>query len=105
MSDYRDLIKSEAKKFLAENRPVFEADGEEHGGKSAKPNFARWLDRTGKLNAVVEAISARWGAKDFHWVQVNTRNPNTQGGGDPRSVAFGSFYLDLLHEVKKGFKA
>jgi hypothetical protein len=101
MSDYKELIKTEAKKFYDSNRAEFEADAESHGGKSASPNFAKWLDRTAKLNKVVEGIAAKWGLKDFQWVKVNTRNQNPSGGGDPRSVAFGSFYLDVLHEVKK----
>ena len=104
MSDYRDLVKGEAKKFLAANRAAYLADAEEHGGKSGKPNFSKWLDRTGKLNSVVESISANWGLKDFHWVKTYTRNAKA-GGGDPKSIAFGSFYLDLLHEVKKQMKA
>lgn len=101
MSDYKDLVKSEAKKFYDANRAEFESDAEPHGGKSENPNFSKWLDRTGKLNKVVEASAAKWGHKDFLWVKVNTRNRDPKGGGDPRSIAFGSFYLDVLHEVKK----
>jgi hypothetical protein len=101
MSDYKELVKIEAKKFYDSNKAEFEADAEPHGGKSGSPNFSKWLDRTAKLNKVVEEIAAKWGHKDFLWVKVNTRNPNPIGGGDPRSVAFGSFYLDVLHEVKK----
>ena len=101
MSDYKELVKTESKKFYGANRPEFDADAEEHGGKSAQPNFSRWLDRTARLNRVVEAISAKWTHKDFLWVQNNTRNRSPKGGGDPKSIAFGSFYLDLLHEVKK----
>ena len=101
MSDYKELVKGEAKKFYEANHGDFEADAEEHGGKSANPNFSKWIDRTARLNKVVEGIAAKWGLKDFQWVKVNTRNPNPKGGGDPRSNAFGSFYLDVLHEVKK----
>ncbi len=100
MSDYQDLVKGEAKKFYEANRKQFEEDADEHGGKSASPNLSRWLDRTALLNKVVEGIAAKWTHKDFIWVQTNTRNRNP-GGGDPRSNAFGSFYLDVLHEVKK----
>ena len=100
MSDYREQVKSEAKKFFVGVRPEFEADTGEHGGKSAAPNFAKWLDRTARLNKVVEEIASKWGHKDFLWVRTNTRNPNP-AAGDPRSIAFGSFYLDVLHEVKK----
>jgi hypothetical protein len=101
MSDYRELVKTEAKKFLEANGKEFEGDEGEHGGKSAKPNFAKWLDRTARLNKVVEEIASRWTHKDFLWVQHNTRNWNPGGGGDPRSNAYGSFYLDVLHELKK----
>ncbi len=104
MSDYHDTVKSEAKKFFEANRPVFEADPEEHGGKSERPNFSKWIDRSAKLNRVVEEIAAKWTHKDLLWVQNNTRNRNPKGGGDPRSNAFGSFYLDLLHEIKKFHK-
>ncbi len=104
MSEYQDLIKREAKKFVEANRPAFVSDEGEHGGKTDRPNFAKWLDRTHKLNGVVEEIASKWAHKDLLWVQSNTRNPNPHGGGDQRSKAFGSFYLDLLHEVKKLFK-
>jgi hypothetical protein len=104
MSDYRELVKTEAKKFYDANRAAFEADTEEHGGKSPRPNLSKWIDRTTKLNQVVEGISAKWTHKDFLWVQNNTRN-KPKGGGDPKSNAFGSFYLDVLHELKKISKA
>jgi len=101
MSDYKDLIKKEAKKFFEVNRETFASDTGEHGGKSERPNFAKWLDRTASLNKVVEEIAKKWMHKDLLWVQNNTKNKSPQGGGDLRSNAFGSFYLDLLHEVKK----
>ena len=100
MSDYKDRVKSEAKKFWETHRAEFEQDTGEHGGKSERPNLSRWIDRTTKLNQVVEAIASKWTHKDFLWVQHSTRNWKP-GGGDPRSNAFGSFYLDVLHEVKK----
>jgi hypothetical protein len=104
MSDYRELVKTEAKKFVESNRADYEADAGEHGGKSQKPNFSKWIDRTTKLNRVVEEIASKWTHKDFLWVQHNTRNWNPSGGGDPRSNAFGSLYLDVLHEIKKLLK-
>jgi len=100
MSDYRDLVKTEAKKFFEAHRSEFEADAGEHGGRSARPNLSRWIDRTAALNKVVEGLSAKWTHKDFLWVQHNTRNWDSRGG-DPRSTAFGSLYLDLLHAIKK----
>jgi hypothetical protein len=100
MSDYKELVKGEAMKFWEANRAAFQEDAGEHGGKSARPNLSRWIDRTTRLNKVVEEITAKWTHKDFLWVQHSTRNWNPHGG-DPRSNAFGSFYLDVLHEVKK----
>lgn len=101
MSDYQELVKTEAKTFYQAQKADFEADAEEFGAKSALPNYSKWLDRTARLNRVVEAIASKWTHKDFFWVQQNTRNRNSKGGGDPRSNAFGSFYLDVLHQVKK----
>ena len=100
MSDYKKTLKAESEKFLKENHGAFLEDDGEHGGKSGAPNFSLWLDRTQKLTEVVEATLSKWSSKEFQWVQVNTRNPSP-GGGDPRSRAFGSYYSDLLHEIKK----
>ncbi len=100
MDKYRELVKSEARTFFKENHEEFVSDEGEFGGASSSPNFLKWLDRTRKLNGVVEKTVARWGPKEFQWVQSNTRNP-APIGGDPRSNAFGSFYLDVLHELKK----
>jgi hypothetical protein len=101
MSSYQELVKKEAKDFYEAARPEFEADSGEFGGKSSRPNLASWIDRNGKLSARVEEISAKWGHKDFLWVQNNTRSRNPHGGGDPRSNAFASFLKDVRHEVKK----
>jgi hypothetical protein len=99
MSDYRDLVKKEAKAFYDSNRQAFEEDEGEFGGKSASPNLARWIDRTEKLATRIGELSGKWGAKEFHWVQANTRNKNPHG--DPRSNAFASFLQDVRMEVKK----
>ena len=100
MSDYRELVKGESKKFFDANWSVFQADSGEHGGKSPRPNFSKWIDRTTKLNQVVNDVTSSWGHKEYLWVQNNTRNWG-QKGGDPRSNAYGSFYLDVFHELKK----
>jgi hypothetical protein len=100
MSDYRDLVKKEAKSYYDANRAAFEADTEEFGGKSKTPNLSRWLDRVGSLSTRVSDVSAKWTTKEFHWVQANTRNKNVEGG-DPRSNAFASFLQDVRHEIKK----
>ncbi|HEU5395308.1 MAG TPA: hypothetical protein VFV36_10980 [Candidatus Methylomirabilis sp.] len=100
MSDYRELVKGQAKKFHQENWPVYLADAEEHGGKSPRPNFSKWIDRTTRLNRVIEDQVAQWTHKDYLWVQHNSRNWDPTGG-DPRSNAYGSFYRDVLHELKK----
>ena len=100
MSDYRDRVKSEAKKFFDGNWAAYEADSGEFGGKSKLPNFSKWIDRTKKLNAVVESIAKGWGKKEMLWVQQNTKNWKV-AGGDPRSTAYGAFYTDIFHEAKK----
>ncbi len=100
MGDYQDLVKQEAKAFYEANHPAFLNDAEEFGGKSAAPNFPRWIDRTGKLSARVTEICAKWGPDKVHWVQANTRNKSTQGG-DPKGNAFGSFLMDVRQEIKK----
>ena len=100
MSEYRDLARKEAKAYYEANREAFENDTEDFGGGSANRNLAKWMDRTETLSARIADVSAKWGLKEFHWVQANTRNKNTQGG-DPRSNAFASFLKDVMHEIKK----
>jgi len=99
MGDYQDLVKQEAKAFYEANREAFSSDPEEFGGKSPSPNFFKWIDRTGKLSARVGEIAEKWGTKDLHWVQTNTRNKNPHG--DLRGNCFGSFLQDVRHEIKK----
>ena len=99
MSDYQNLVKKEAKTFYEAERKAFDEDAEEFGGKSGQPNFARWIDRTQRLSTRITEIAARWGTKEFHWVQANTRNKNPHG--DPRSNAFASLLQDVRMEIKK----
>lgn len=100
MGSYQELVKKESTKFFEEHHPTFLGDADKFGATSDSPNFLKWLDRTAKLNTVVEDIVANWGLKDFHWVQSGTRNKAPQGG-DPRSNSYGSFYSDIVHELKK----
>jgi hypothetical protein len=99
MSDYRDLVKKEARAFYEANRQAFDEDAGEFGGKSTSPNFARWIDRTEKLAARINELQGKWGSKEFHWVQANTRNKNPHG--DPRSNSFASLLQDVRMEIKK----
>lgn len=101
MSDYQKQVKEEATAFFASVRQEFSEDAEEFGGKSDRPNLARWIDRKEKLAARVEEICSKWTHKDYTWVRSNTRNPSKDGGGDPRSHAFASFLQDVRHEIKK----
>jgi hypothetical protein len=101
MSDYKKLVAGEARAFYEAAIKEFDADAEEFGGQSKEPNLAKWIDRTGKLTERVEGLVAKWGHKEFLWVQNNTRNRQPHGGGDPRSNAFVSFLQDLRHEIKK----
>ena len=89
MSDYHELVKKEAKQYYDASRQAFEEDSGEFGGKSVSPNLAKWMDRVGTLSARIDEVASKWGLKEFHWVQANTRNKITQGG-DPRSNAFAS---------------
>jgi hypothetical protein len=100
MGSYQDLVREEARKFFETHHAAFLDDADNAGGKSAAPNFLKWLDKSAKLNKVVEDIVSKWSAKEFQWVKTNTRNP-APPGGDARSNAFGSFYSDLHHELKK----
>ena len=101
MSDYRKLVKDEAKAFYDAARVEFESDAADFGGKSDTPNFSRWIDETGRLTARIEDISSKWGQKDFLWVRTHTRSAPKGGGGDPKSNAFISFFQDVKSEIKK----
>jgi len=101
VGDYQKLVKTEAKSFFDTNYTVFLDDAEEFGGKSEAANFIKWLDKNQKLNEVVEGKVSGWSTKDFHWVQTNSRNSQKNNFGDPRSNAYGSYYSDLLQELKK----
>ena len=103
MADYKKLVKTEAQSLFDACLPEFQDDAGEFGARSDAPNFSKWLDAHKKLNEVVEKTVSGWSGKDFAWVQSNTRNQNKFG--DPRSNAFGSFYSDLLQELKKLRKA
>ena len=100
MANYRDSVRSEAKPFFEQYHPEFLDDDGEYGAKSERANFVKWVDRTEKLNKVVSDAVSKWGLKEFQWVQSNTKNPSP-AGGDPRSRCFGSYYSDILHELKK----
>ena len=101
MGDYQKLVKTEAKSFFDANYSVFLEDAEEFGGKTEDANFVKWLDKNEKLNEVVETKVSGWATKDFHWVHSNSRNAQKSAFGDPRSNAYGSYYADLLQELKK----
>lgn len=99
MSDYQDLVKKEAKTFYEANKEAFAKDAGEFGGKSASPNLGKWIDQVGTLSQRITEISAKWGLKEFHWVQTNTRNKNPHG--DPKSNAFASLLEDVRFQIKK----
>ncbi len=99
MGEYQDLVKREAKAFFEAHRAAFAEDAGDFGGKSSAPNFARWVDRTGKLSERIAELMKSWGSKEFHWVQANTRNKNPHG--DLRGNSFGSLLQDVRQELKK----
>ncbi len=100
MSDYMDLVKEEATAFFKESRTAFLDDAGEHGGKSERPNYLRWIDERGELAGRIETVTASWGLKECQWVQSNTRS-KPPPGGDRKSIAFGSFLQDVRHAIKK----
>ncbi len=93
------MIKEEAKAVFNECFEDFRNDAEEHGGTSAVPNLALWLDRTGVLARHVEKASKTWGKKDLLWINENSRHDVKYG--DPQDSAFGAYYKDILLELKK----
>ena len=99
MSDYQDLVKKEAKAYYEANKEAFANDTAEFGGKSPHPNIGKWIDRVGTLSQRITEVSVKWGLKEFHWVQANTRNKNPHG--DPRSNSFASFLEDVRFQIKK----
>ncbi len=101
MSDYKKLVKDEAKQFYEAVKDEFAADDGEFGGKSDLPNLLKWIDATGKLSDRVEEVSKKWGNKEHLWVETSTRNRPKHSGGDRASNAFVSFLQDVRQEVKK----
>lgn len=105
MNEYQKLVKDEAKAFYESAREEFEEDEEEFGGRSDRPNLAKWIDRHGKLSERVDRIASKWTHKDHLWVENNTRNRDDKAGGDFAGRAYGSFLKDVRQEIKKLAKA
>ena len=105
MNDYQKLVKEEAKAFYEAARSEFEEDEEEFGGKSDRPNLAKWIDRNGALSKRIDELTSKWTHKDHMWVHNNTRSRDTKAGGDPAGRAYGSFLQDVRQEIKKLAKA
>ena len=103
MSDYTDLVKSEAERFFKEDYPRFLEDEGEFGSKSDGKNLLRWIDHHGSLASHVQAIGENWGLKEHNWVQANTRSKSPPGG-DAANRAFASFLQDVRHAIKKRAK-
>ena len=99
MSDYQNMVREEAKQFYDDTIGKFEADSEEHGGKSDSPNLPKWLDRTRALFDRVDELSKNWTRADVEMVKSNSRNAVPYG--DPKESAYFAFYKDLIHELKK----
>jgi hypothetical protein len=99
MNSYHKTVKDEAKKAFDQCAEAFRSDAEEHGGASDRPNLSLWLDRTGLLAKHVEKVAKTWGKKDILWINENSRHNVSYG--DPQDSAFGAFYKDILHELKK----
>ena len=98
-SGYKKLVTEQAKALLEATSSEFEKDSGEHGGGSGSPNFAQWLDRTGKLVSQVEALSEKWNRAEVEEIQSNSRNAVAYG--DPKESARFALLKDVLHEVKK----
>jgi hypothetical protein len=102
MEKYHDLIQQEAQTFFTQVSAKFDADAGEHGGKSAQPNLARWLDVSGTLAAYVQKKAKGWTKKDV--LLINESSRHRVPYGDPNDSAYGAFYKDILLELKKLFK-
>ena len=96
---YKKMVTEQAKALLETVTSEFDGDSEEHGGGTDSPNFAKWLDRTGKLNTHVETLSNDWGRADIEMINSNSRNSVSYG--DPKGSARFALLKDVLHEVKK----
>ncbi|HNR99389.1 MAG TPA: hypothetical protein PKX48_08595 [Planctomycetota bacterium] len=102
MDKYHDLVLAEARTFLDQVAAQFRADSGEHGGKSDRPNLARWLDANGLLAKHVEKKAQAWTKKEILLVNENSRHRTPYG--DPRDSAYGAFYKDILLELKRLLK-
>ena len=103
MSDYQKMVREEAKEAYPGIKEAFEADKDEHGGASDSPNLLKWLDRTRKLFERVDEVSKGWGRAEVEMVKSNSRNAVPYG--DPKESAYFAYYKDVVHEVKKLYKA
>ncbi|MCI0652657.1 MAG: hypothetical protein L0Z55_12330 [Planctomycetes bacterium] len=99
MSEYQRLVRDEARRFLDQVKSQFEGDAGEHGGGSATPNLAKWLDRTRKLSDHVSSAAKAWDRVKIEMIRSSSRNAVAYG--DPRDSAYGAFIKDLLLELKK----
>ncbi len=102
MEKYHDLVHAEARTFFDQNAARFLDDSSEHGGKSDRPNVARWLDLNGLLARHVEKKAQAWAKKDVLLINENSRH--RVPFGDPHDSAYGAFYKDILLELKKLLK-
>lgn len=99
MSEYKDMVRDEAKEFFDASYSEFKKDDGEHGGGSDSPNLGKWLDRTRKLFERLDETSKSWGRADAMMITQNSRN--SVGYGDPKESAYFAFYKDVLVELKK----
>jgi hypothetical protein len=101
-SGYKKLVAEQSRELLAAAEAEYDKDKGEHGGASAEPNFAKWLDRTRKLFSQIDAIAKGWSRAQVEEINHSSRNAVTYG--DPRESAYFALYKDVLHEVKKSRK-
>ena len=99
LSEYQKMVREEARTFNQDAGPQFDTDGEEHGGKSEKPNFAKWLDRTRKLFAHLDNLSKSWTRAEVEMVKQSSKNAVPYG--NPKESAYFAFHKDLSLELKK----
>lgn len=102
MKQYKQTIKEDATAFLKGIKKDFQADTDEHGGGSPRPNLALWLEKNGMLAKHVQKVSAKWTKKDLLTIKTNSRNHTPYG--DPLDSAFGAYLKDILFELKKLMK-
>lgn len=99
MGEYKKLVAEESKCFFEGVKEEFAADAGEHGGKSDRPNLAKWLDENKKLFTYLDETTQKWGRAEVDQVKISSRNFVSYG--DSKQNAYFALHKDMLAELKK----